>query len=337
MSQKTDRKIYTVSELTRNIKLLLEEEFPQVWVEGEISNLKIYPSGHAYLDLKDENAILKCVIWKWTLQYIRFKLEDGQKIVCLGKISLYEERGQHQLYIEKIEPKGIGALALAFEQLKTKLSKEGLFDESHKKPIPLLPRVIGIVTSPTSAVIKDILNILRRRFVNIEIIINPVRVQGKGAEIEIANAIEEFNRFGGVDVMVLARGGGSIEDLWAFNEEIVARAIFNSKIPVISAIGHETDYTIADFVCDLRAPTPSAAAELVVEKKGELINVIENYKNRIASSILHRIKDLRVTLVALRSDCESFNPINILQKYQQRIDDLTGNIITNISHLMEMK
>lgn len=337
MSQKTDRKIYTVTELTRNIKLLLEEKFPQVWVEGEISGLKPYPSGHIYFDLKDENALIKCVIWKWTLQNIKFKLEEGQKIICLGKLSVYEARGQYQLYIDKIEPKGIGDLALAFEQLKMRLQKEGLFDIAHKKPIPMLPKTIGIVTSPTGAVIRDMLNILRRRFVNIEIIINPARVQGKGAEIEIANAIEDFNRFGKIDVMILARGGGSIEDLWAFNEEIVARAIYNSRIPVISAVGHETDFTISDFVADLRAPTPSVAAELVVAKKEELDNTIENYKHRITSAILHRIKDLKTTLSELASSYVLLKPINVLQQYEQRIDEFYRSIITNISHLIEIK
>lgn len=337
MPQKEQRKIYTVTELTRNIKLLLEEEFPSVWVEGEASNLKVYPSGHAYFDLKDKTAVLKCVIWKWALQYIKFKLEDGQKLLCLGKVSLYEDRGQYQLYVEKAEPTGIGALALAFEQLKDRLSKEGLFDKAHKKAIPILPGAIGIVTSPKGAVIKDMLNVLRRRFANIEIIINPVRVQGKGAEIEIAGAIDDFNRFGKIDVIILARGGGSIEDLWAFNEEIVARAIYSSKIPVISAVGHETDFTISDFVADLRAPTPSAAAELVVAEKEEFINTIEHCKSRMLSAILHRIKDLKATLRELSSSRVLLGPINILQQYRQKIDELTKNIITGISHIIGIK
>ncbi len=333
MSKKEDRHIYSVTELTRNIKVIIEQSFKGLWVEGEISNLKLYPSGHTYFDLKDKEAVLKCVLWRWTAQYMKFKLEDGQNIVCFGNISLYEERGQYQLYVEKVEPKGVGALALAFEQLKKRLSKEGLFDEAHKKPIPLLPKSIGVVTSPTGAVIRDILNVLGRRFGNIEVIINPVRVQGKHSAAEIASAIEDFNKFGKIDVMIIARGGGSIEDLWAFNEEVVARAIYASSIPVISAIGHETDFTISDFVSDLRAPTPSAAAELVVSKKQELLDIIDTYSTRMSVSLLHKIKDLSALLKSYVLE----NPINKLRQYAQRVDELTKNITMNLSYILKLK
>lgn len=253
-----DKHIYTVSELTREARMLLESAFPAVWVEGEISNFSIHSSGHMYFSLKDENAVLNCAMFRSENQQLKFGPKDGMQVLCFGRISIYDKQGRYQLYVQTMEPKGLGALQLAFQQLKERLQKEGLFDAAHKKPIPFLPQRIGIVTSPTGAAIRDILNISTRRFQNIHIIINPVRVQGEGAAIEIANAIKEFNEYAKLDVIIVARGGGSLEDLWSFNEEIVARAIYDSKIPVISAIGHEVDFTIADFVADFRAPTPSA-------------------------------------------------------------------------------
>ncbi len=262
-----EKRIYTVSEITRNIRVVLEESFSRVWVEGEVSNYTFHSSGHMYFSIRDNKATLQCAMFRRANKNLKFKLKDGMKVICFGSISVYEIRGNYQLIVEEVEPKGIGALQLQFEQLKEKLRKEGLFDEGHKVPVPYLPIRIGIVTSPTGAAIHDILNVSRRRFSNIEIIINPVKVQGEGAKDEIANAINEFNKLKNIDVMIIGRGGGSLEDLWPFNEEVVARAIYNSEIPIISAVGHEIDYTISDFVADKRAPTPSAAAELVIPRK----------------------------------------------------------------------
>ena len=270
------RYIYKVSELTSSIKLILEDSFPNIWVEGEISNLKSPSSGHIYFTLKDDRSELKSVFFKSDNEKIKFDIKDGMHVICSGRISLYEKQGVYQLYVTGLEPKGVGALQLAFEQLKEKLFKEGLFDESRKKPLPMLPDRIGIVTSPTGAAIGDMLKVLKRRFSNVEILINPVKVQGEGAKEEIAGAIRDFNDMNNVDVIIVGRGGGSLEDLWAFNEEVVARAICDSKIPIISAVGHEMDWTISDLAADLRAATPSVAAELVIAKKSELIDALDN-------------------------------------------------------------
>lgn len=281
--------IYSVSQLTRLIKSQLEGEFPLVWVSGEISNLRLPHSGHCYFTLKDQTSQLRVVMFRSTLQSFRLKPADAQKIICRGQISVYEPRGEYQLLVDYWEPLGVGALAQAFEELKNRLAAEGLFDAGHKKPIPFLPRRLGVVTSPSGAAIRDFLQVLTRRFPKIEVFIYPVRVQGQGAAEEIAEAIQALNTWPGVDVIVLTRGGGSLEDLWAFNEEIVARAIFASTIPVISAVGHEIDVTIADFVADLRAPTPSAAAELVVRRQEELRQQL----TRLAAGMQRRFLSLR--------------------------------------------
>lgn len=325
--------IYTVSELTRKIRILLEEEFPQVWVEGEISGINSISTGTIFFTLKDERARLKCVVFAGMARTLKFRLKTGLKIVCFGKISVFERDGRYQFYPEVIEPKGVGALQLAFEQLKEHLSKEGLFDSRHKRPLPFLPQRIGIVTSPTGAAIRDILKVLKRRFANLEIILNPVRVQGEGACFEIAQAIDEFNRFGKVDVLIVARGGGSLEDLWAFNEEIVARAIYRSRIPVISAVGHEIDYTISDFVADLRAPTPSAAAEQVIAHKQELINQIENLSSRAKVAMANQIELLQHKLGGLRERYVFREPTDLIQQYQQRIDELVSFLDLKLRHL----
>ena len=264
------RKIYSISELTAEIKKILEHQYPMVWVSGEISNFKISSSGHAYFTLKDRNAQIASVMFKGQRKQLKFDLEDGITLVGFGRISVYEPRGTYQIIIEYAEPKGIGALQIAFEQLKQKLDKEGLFAEAHKKIIPFLPHRLGIITSPTGAVIQDILKICQRRFPNLSVDIYPVRVQGHEAEYEIVQSILLANRLIRNDVLILARGGGALEDLAPFNSEEVARAIYHSQLPIVSAVGHETDYTIADFVSDLRAPTPSAAAEIVVPIKSEL-------------------------------------------------------------------
>ncbi len=281
-----EKKTLSVSELTSQIKNLLENNFFDVYVTGEISNLSKPISGHIYFTLKDENASIRCVLFKFQQRLINFDYNDGDKVIIRGRITVYEKRGEYQIIVDYIEPDGIGALYLKFEKLKRKLEKEGLFDKKYKKKIPEFPRKIGIITSPTGAAIRDILNILKRRFVNINVIIAPVKVQGEEAKFEIVEAINFFNlNFSDIDVIILARGGGSLEDLQPFNEEIVARAIFNSNIPIISAVGHETDFTIADFTADLRAPTPSAAAELVVKNKEDILLHLTNLEKQLISNM----------------------------------------------------
>jgi len=280
-----NRKILTVSEITKKLKNLLIENFSDIWVRGEVSNCKTAASGHIYFTLKDESAVLKAVLFRGYQKDIRFSLEDGIKVIVHGNLDIFDRRGEYQIIADFIEPEGIGALQLAFEQLKEKLSKEGLFDQTHKLPVPPFPDTIGIITSPSGAAIKDILNVIGRRYQGIRIIIYPTLVQGEGASAEIVQAIQKANLRKEVDVLILTRGGGSLEDLWPFNEEIVARAIYNSSIPIISAVGHEIDYTISDFVADLRAPTPSAAAELVVQNKKELLFKLKDLLNRLNRSI----------------------------------------------------
>ncbi len=279
-------KIFKVSEITQDIKLILENTYSRISVEGEISNLSTPLSGHSYFTLKDENASIKCVMFKGHNRGLKFRLENGQHVVAQGKISVYEKGGSYQLYAAVIEPKGLGALQMAFEQLKERLAKEGLFLDKHKKELPFLPQRIGIVTSKTGAAIKDMVNVLKRRAPFVKIILRPVRVQGDGSAVEIAQAIEEFNEYKKVDVLIVGRGGGSLEDLWAFNEEIVARSIFKSKLPVVSAVGHERDFTISDFVADVRAATPSEAAELVVKKKNDLLVQLDNLLDRAQDALL---------------------------------------------------
>jgi exodeoxyribonuclease VII large subunit len=316
------RYILTVSELTHEIKDILEDKFPDVWVEGEVSNLRIPPSGHIYFTLKDDFSQIRAVLFKMQARTLRFIPEDGLHLICRGRVSLYEKRGDYQLILESIEPKGIGALQLAFLQLKEKLEKEGLFDPTQKKQIPMIPRKIGIVTSPTGAVIQDMLNILERRFENLHILLYPVRVQGEGASSEIAEGIRYFNKWTEVDVIIVGRGGGSLEDLWAFNKEVVARAIYHSKIPIISAVGHETDYTIADFVADLRAPTPSAAAELVVRDKREIKNTFRYLEGRLENQMLQMLEGYRATLSHLRKIFRE--PRKRVDEYFLRVDDLAN-------------
>lgn len=328
--------VYTVSELTREARMLLESAFPSVWVEGEISNFTSHSSGHMYFSLKDEGAVLNCAIFKAENQLLKFIPKDGMKVLCNGRVSIYDKQGRYQLYVQSMEPKGLGALQLAFQQLKERLQKEGLFDPAHKKPIPFLPQRIGVVTSPTGAAIRDILNISRRRFQNIEIIINPVRVQGEDAASEIANAISEFNEYGKIDVIIVARGGGSLEDLWPFNEEIVARAIYNSKIPIISGVGHEVDFTISDFAADVRAPTPSAAAELVIPEKEKLISSMETSYRRLTNAFLHKINMLKENLRQLKDSYILKQPLNLVLQMKQRLDDLTHDLVIRTSHVIEL-
>ena len=345
---KVEERIYTVSELTKDIRFLLEDAFPEVWVEGEVSNFKIYTSGHAYFSLKDENGLLNCVMFKGNSSRVNFTVEDGMHVLCFGRISVYDKRGQYQLYVSKIEPRGKGALQLAFEQLKKKLHKEGLFDEERKRPLPFLPMHVGVVTSPTGAAIRDILKIARRRFSNIEITLRPVKVQGDEAKHEIAQAIEEFNEFNQylsetesedhpVDVLIVGRGGGSLEDLWAFNEEKVARAIYSSEIPVISAVGHEIDYTISDFTADFRAATPSAAAELIIPVKKDLADRIKENKERIKAAVKGKINILEKEVKSLKESYVLRAPMNVLLQLEQQVDELLKSVMSHTTHSVELK
>jgi exodeoxyribonuclease VII large subunit len=319
--------VLTVSELTRHIKGLLEANFYNAWVEGEVCDLRTPSSGHVYFALKDPSARVSVVLFRTTAQAINFKLKDGLRLVVFGDISVYEKSGQYQIVARQLGPKGLGALQLAFEEMKKRLAKEGLFDPARKKRIPILPQCIGIVTSPTGAAIRDFLNIINRRFPNVCLIINPVRVQGPGAASEIAAAIDEFNvlneiRRLSIDVLIITRGGGSPEDLWAFNEEIVARAIARSRIPTISAVGHEIDFTIADFVADLRAPTPSAAAELVIKAKEEFAGSMRQYQKRIDNDLRRRFGEIRHRFAALSTSYVFRQPAEVIRQYQQQLDDL---------------
>jgi exodeoxyribonuclease VII large subunit len=316
-----ERKIYSVSELSLEIKNLLEKQFPDVWVSGEVSNFRAATSGHFYFTLKDANAQIRAVCFRNQARYLKFKPQDGISVIARGHLSVYEARGEYQLYVEYLEPAGVGALQLAFEQLKAKLAAEGLFDPARKKPLPVLPRAVGVVTSPTGAVIRDILRVLKRRFQNMNVTLYPVRVQGEGAAEEIVEGIEYLNRHRLVDVMIVARGGGSLEDLWAFNEEIVARAIAGSKIPVISAVGHETDFTIADFVADLRAPTPSAAAELVVYRKQDFVDELRERARRMVQMLRLKLSEAREQFTAVRMHRAFQTMLTRLGERAQRVDD----------------
>jgi exodeoxyribonuclease VII large subunit len=318
------RKIYSVAELSLEIRTLLERQFADVWVSGEVSNFRAAGSGHLYFTLKDETAQLRAVCFRNQARYLKFKPRDGLAVIARGRVSVYEARGEYQLYVEFLEPAGVGALQLAFEQLKQKLAAAGLFDPARKKPLPMLPRTVGVVTSPTGAVIRDILRILRRRFPNINVRLYPVKVQGEGAAEEIAQGIEYFNRQALADVIIVARGGGSLEDLWAFNEETVARAIAASKLPVISAVGHETDFTIADFVADLRAPTPSAAAELVVRRKEDLVDEIGDRARHLGQTIRLALSEARQALTELRLHSVFQSLATRIAERAQRVDEAVG-------------
>ena len=335
-NEQKEKHVYSVSELTKFIRVIIEDSFPGVWVEGEISNFILHTSGHMYFSLKDATSVLKCAMFKRANEKLKFSLKNGMKVIVFGSISVYEARGDYQLIAEEIEPKGIGALQLQFQQLKEKLAKEGLFDEKYKVPIPFLPNRIGVVTSPTGAAIRDILNIARRRFQNVEIIINPVKVQGAEAKDEIASAIRLFNELKNIDVMIVGRGGGSLEDLWPFNEEVVARAIFESEIPVISAVGHEIDFTISDFVADFRASTPSAAAELVIPRKEDLLNLINTATTRLNNAMLGILDILRESLRRLKGAYVLRQPLNYIIQQEQRIDDLRKDMSIRIGHIVDM-
>ncbi len=360
------RHVYTVSEITCDIKIILKNTFGEIWVEGEVSNFKTYSSGHFYFSLKDKDAVLQAAIFHAASKDIKFKIEDGLKIICFGKIDVYAPRGEYKLIVEKIEPKGIGSLQLALEQLKQKLEKEGLFSPEHKRPIPYLPSKIGVVTSLSGAAIKDILKVLERRFSGAHIIISPAQVQGENAKEEIARSIKDLNRLNEglpakerIEVMIVGRGGGSIEDLWAFNEEIVARAIYNSKIPVISAVGHERDWTIADLVADARASTPSVAAEMVMPKKEDLNKQLERlfgglkraFPKRVLAfqesmdEYLYRLRINARHLLELNKECLDanikklaiLNPIILIKQNKAKIADLANQIHVRTQYFIKLK
>lgn len=325
--------ILTVTQLTALIKGLLEEGLPDVWVMGEISNLRAPQSGHAYFTLKDEHSQINAVLFRSSHRFLKFTLKHGMQVICRGRINVYEPRGEYQIVVEYIEPKGLGALQQAFEELKARLSKEGLFDQSRKKPLPLLPSKIGIITSPTGAAIRDMLRVIRRRHPRLHILLYPVAVQGPSAAPEIVEALAYFNLERNVDVIILGRGGGSLEDLWAFNEEPVARAIYASRIPVISAVGHETDYTISDFVADLRAPTPSAAAEMVVDTEEAFREAIESFEARLARAMKRLLEMARA---GLREKTRLLiDPKKRLEQYSQRVDELLARMANGLNNLLK--
>lgn len=327
-----ERTILTVSRLTSLVREVLEENFQQVWVEGEVSNLSRPSSGHLYFTLKDSGAMVRCVMFRNSARALRFRLEEGMSLVVRGRLSLYEQRGEYQIVCDYLEPRGAGALQLAFLQLKERLAAEGLFAQERKRPLPTLPRRVGIVTSASGAAIHDILNVLGRRFASLELLIMPVRVQGDGAAQEVARAIDDFNRLEAADVLIVGRGGGSLEDLWAFNEEAVARAIHGSRIPVISAVGHETDWTIADFVADLRAPTPSAAAELVCASSEELSRRVEELAQRLNRAMGSRLTGLNERLQGLKRALH--DPTLLLGHLGQRLDDLNQRLENGMEHCL---
>ena len=331
------RKIYTVSQLNRQVRSLLESRFPSVWVEGEISNFKRHSSGHIYLTLKDDSAQIQAAFFSQYHRGLRFELKDGLKVLAFCRVSIYEARGQYQLYIERLEPQGVGALQLAFQQLKERLAKEGLFLEERKRPIPKFPKTVGVITSPTGAAIHDILNVVNRRFCGTHILLYPVKVQGEGAAAEIASAIKIMNDQAEVEVLIVGRGGGSIEDLWAFNEEPVARAVFGSRIPVISAVGHETDWTICDFVADLRAPTPSAAAELVVSSRLELETRLRGFKESLDFSMNGMLEQCREKLEGFASSAGFRQPRYLLDQFTERADELGRQMEGRLKNLMDSK
>lgn len=335
MELRTPR-IYSVSELTAELKALLENTFTGVWVEGEISNFKHHTSGHMYFTLKDDRGQLRAVMFRGSNRGLQFRPEDGLAVIVFGNVTIYEPRGEYQVYVEYMEPKGLGALQLAFEQLKTRLEAEGLFDPARKRPIPLLPKKIGLVTSPSGAAIRDILQIIHRRFANVQVLIFPVRVQGEGAAAEIVEGIESLNKRGDLDVLIVARGGGSIEDLWAFNEEVVARAIYASQTPVISAVGHETDFTIADFVADVRAPTPSAAAELVISRKAELSQRVDDLFSRLVNHMRYRAERSGERLRSLERHLRLLSPLERVKRQRERLRDGALALQSSMSHRLAL-
>ena len=318
---KEQPEIWSVSQLTRRVKNLLEKQINQVWVSGEISNFRVSPAGHAYFTLKDEDSQLDAVMFRGKLMHLKFEPEGGLDVIIHGMVTVYERRGNYQIICDEMQPKGLGALQLAFEKLKSKLQEEGIFDAEHKKPLPMLPKKIGIVTSPTGAAIRDILNVINRRFAGVHVLLYPARVQGDEAAEEIVDGISTLDELG-VDVMIIGRGGGSLEDLWSFNEEIVVRAVFQVSTPIISAVGHEIDYALTDFAADVRAPTPSAAAELVVQEQAALLNKISHLKQRLSGALEYRLERMRNRLNIARTCYVFQRPEELVRQRRQQTDEL---------------
>jgi exodeoxyribonuclease VII large subunit len=328
-------KIISVYELTHRIKGVLENEFENQWVQGEISNCKLHSSGHLYFTLKDERSQISAVMWRNRVNQLLFRPTDGMLVQVRGNITVYELRGSYQIDCYLILPLGQGALQEAFEKLKQKLFAEGLFDQEHKREIPQFPQNIGIITSPTGAAIHDMISVISRRFPGVEIIFVPVKVQGIGAAEEIAEAIRLLNKYLDIDVLIIGRGGGSLEDLWVFNEEIVARAVYESEIPIISAVGHEIDFSISDFVADLRAPTPSAAAEMVVKDKDGLIEIIQNNVYTLRQLLGDRIEHEQTNVRSIVRSRALFSPIDAVHQNTQKRDDLDRRIASTINQLFK--
>ena len=331
-----ERRVLTVSELNAQVHQLLEASFPELWIEGEVSNCKAYPSGHTYLTLKDEKSQVRAVLFKGSSFNVKFKLADGQKVLVRGRVTSYEPRGELQVIISAAEPRDKGALQLALEQLKAKLQAEGLFDAERKRPLPPYPKAVGVVTSGSGAAVRDMIHVLSRRWPGLEIRVWPVKVQGPGAAEEIAGAIRGFNSLApDTDVLLVGRGGGSIEDLWAFNEEPVARALADSKIPVISCVGHETDWTIADFVADVRAPTPSAAAELAVPEKEAVEDLIFQLQDAMVQSLRDRLETLAARLKYAAGHPLLQDPRRLWEQRAQRVDELTARLPESLRRAVE--
>lgn len=325
-----EKQIFTVSELTQSIKFVLESAFDNISVEGEISNFKSHISGHWYFNLKDENAVINCTMWRGFNNYVFFTPQDGMKIVVTGKLTVYPPRGSYQIDVRSMKPAGEGELQAAFERLKQKLKSEGLFDVERKRAIPYFPNKIGIVTAIDGAAIRDMISVAERRFPIVELVIMPTKVQGNGAAEDIVDSLNKLNKIKDIDVIILARGGGSIEDLWAFNEEIVARAIYKSRIPVITGIGHEIDFTIADFVSDLRAPTPSVAMELATPDSQELINAINFAIEKMEESIIEKIQQYRQRIDDVIESYMFRYPLEKVRNFYQKIDNLFYKISQQI-------
>jgi len=333
--QAPQRRIYPVRELVAAARTQLERSFTDVYVEGEISNYRPAESGHLYFTLKDATSQLRVVMWRTQARLLRFKPENGLQVIARGRVTVYDERGDLQFQAEYLEPKGAGALQIAFEQLKAKLAAEGLFEPSRKRKIPILPQRIGLVTSPRGAALQDILNILRRRHESVNVLIYPAQVQGEGAAHEVASGVRWFNRAASIDVIIVARGGGSFEDLFAFNDEGLARVIAASEIPVISAVGHETDVTICDFVADVRAPTPSAAAELVVQSKQQLADKLLGYHKRLTQAMNYKLLRANNVLSRFAQHAVFVRMQDSIARRQQRVDDLILRMAGAQSHILK--
>lgn len=331
------RKTYSVSEVNKYVKMLFESDnlLNSISIRGEITNFKAHYTGHYYFTLKDESSTIKCVMFKGYAQYIKFKPADGMKVVINGQVSCFERDGVYQIYCKSMSPEGLGDLYLAYEQLKEKLSKEGLFDDIHKKQLPFLPQRVGVITSRTGAVIRDIINVSTRRYPNVNLLVYPAAVQGVNVATTVIDGIRTFNKLNNVDIIIIARGGGSFEDLFGFNDESLAREIFASKIPIVSAVGHETDFTICDFVSDLRAPTPSAAAELVYPEYSELVNRIQVGKNRTIIGIKHYIERKRQYVERLKAAKLEKVPLDKINRYRMTIDSIMSKSESNLRYKIE--